>query len=662
MKTRNARVLFGLLLTVSLLVVLTPAQQPALLDDEGQIKQWRSDIEAMIENRPRPGSRAEADYLVSLTSLRKKLRDLLVEKRGAIKSKIINLKSRSTKEIQSYVAALETELQDVSSEVAALDQAVGGNVIVALVPTHKPSPAPAPTEEQKAFETVVKNLAVSDLKKAAAPDAVVESTLPQPGCTGDGDPNIALPSKYDIAICELAANINERKTRRILLSGDKGDLLPILIAKLLKTNGDESFVALVTEAQERRTDQQVGAGPNSTGTTSLVVKGGVPYFLGLAVENGGAVESRSDTTVTFRLNPAGVLNMFEKKGFITGFREAEKDPVMNFLRKTSVGLTFDTNRGNQPGVFTGDKQQLSAVSARVEFVNERDPRLKKYETEWEKFMADEGIKLAQQIYATTLSINSFGTSDSPESFNDPALQAWLVQTNQQIAIVDTSGPDVERINEYAKILRERADLLPVDLVRPETVSSISSFGRQFLAYAKKKNEILDKIAKGRIFTLEYNNKREVNAPDTSNFNFIAASGAGRRIDLTANGSLTFFHSRSLTSSDGPRTNRIRDFQFAGQVDIPFKVGEGQFEFWFSGRYERLLENAALATGVVAPHTKGDIAVGQFGLNIPVRGLGMKFPVSVTFANRTELVKEKTIRGNFGFTFNWDTLWSKLKPF
>lgn len=41
---------------------------------------------------------------------------------------------------------------------------------------------------------------------------------------------------------------------------------------------------------------------------------------------------------------------------------------------------------------------------------------------------------------------------------------------------------------------------------------------------------------------------------------------------------------------------------------------------------------------------------------------MKFPITLTFANRTELIKEKEIRGNFGFTFNWDTLFSKLKPY
>jgi hypothetical protein len=75
----------------------------------------------------------------------------------------------------------------------------------------------------------------------------------------------------------------------------------------------------------------------------------------------------------------------------------------------------------------------------------------------------------------------------------------------------------------------------------------------------------------------------------------------------------------------------------------------------------LLEDASAATGLTIPNTKGDIAVGQVGLNIPIKSLGMKFPITLTFANRTELIKEKEIRGNFGFTFNWDTLFSKLKP-
>jgi hypothetical protein len=188
---------------------------------------------------------------------------------------------------------------------------------------------------------------------------------------------------------------------------------------------------------------------------------------------------------------------------------------------------------------------------------------------------------------------------------------------------------------------------------------VTGYARQFQAYTEAKNSILDRIARARVFTLEYTNNRAVNAPDTSNFNFIAATGTGRRIDLTANASFTFFNKRPAAAS---LTNRFRDFQFAGQIDVPFTLGDvGRFEFWFSGRYERLLEDATTAAGINIPNTKGDIAVGQIGLNVPIRGLGLKLPIALTFANRTELIKEREIRGNFGFTFNWDTLLSKLKP-
>ena len=34
----------------------------------------------------------------------------------------------------------------------------------------------------------------------------------------------------------------------------------------------------------------------------------------------------------------------------------------------------------------------------------------------------------------------------------------------------------------------------------------------------------------------------------------------------------------------------------------------------------------------------------------------------SFANRTELIKEKEVRGNFGFTFNLDSLLARFKPF
>jgi hypothetical protein len=114
----------------------------------------------------------------------------------------------------------------------------------------------------------------------------------------------------------------------------------------------------------------------------------------------------------------------------------------------------------------------------------------------------------------------------------------------------------------------------------------------------------------------------------------------------------------------PQPRRVRDFQFAGGIDIPFgNVREfGQFVFFASGKYERLLENATTDLGQVLPNTQGDIGFVQMGLKIPVAKSGFKIPVSITFANRTELIKERTIKGNFGFTLDLDTIFSKFKPF
>ena len=672
MKIKVLNVLIAIVLVFTP-VINTRSQQRSLTPDE-QITQYRQDIRALGARTP--PVEARDGHRTALWKLRWELHTLLQQKIGALRKDILDLRS-STSSAQSaeYVRQLEKILGEVEIEANALSLELTGNPILAAAPAATPAPlaaatpisTPTPiglTSEQIFVKSAARRFTAETLRDAAAPPEVGQSELPPSACNDRGMPVLATASRYDRSICRLADNVRRAQdSQEILFSRDQAELFSILIAKLLKTRGGESYAALVTQAQEARVDQQIGAGPSTAGATSLVSKGGVPYLLGFAVENGAAEQTQEDTTVTFRINPAGAMKLFQSKGFITGFQETENDPVMKFLRKTSVGLSFDTGRGDNAGVFTGNRQQLSAISAQVEFFNERDPRNKKYEKEWEEFVANEGVALASRVWAST--IETFNFSDNkPGTFKDPALQAWLDQTNQLILAIDAGIGGVERTDEIARIVRRQADLLPVSLVSDETVASITRFAKQFEAYSTKKTAILDKIARGKIFSLDYLNKREVNSSDTSSFNFIGATGTGGGVDLTANGSFTLFHNRPLASSvTSSRPGRFRDFQFAGQALIPFRIKElGQFEFWFSGRYERLLTDATTIAGATLPGTSGDIAVGQFGLNIPIAMLGIKFPVSFTFANRTELVKEKEIRGNFGFTFNWDTLFSNLKPF
>jgi hypothetical protein len=46
--------------------------------------------------------------------------------------------------------------------------------------------------------------------------------------------------------------------------------------------------------------------------------------------------------------------------------------------------------------------------------------------------------------------------------------------------------------------------------------------------------------------------------------------------------------------------------------------------------------------------------------LSVKGSGVKIPLSLSYANRTELLKEKDVRGHVGVTFDMDVLSSVVR--
>jgi hypothetical protein len=58
--------------------------------------------------------------------------------------------------------------------------------------------------------------------------------------------------------------------------------------------------------------------------------------------------------------------------------------------------------------------------------------------------------------------------------------------------------------------------------------------------------------------------------------------------------------------------------------------------------------------------KGNLAIAQAKLTIPIKNTGIKIPLSFSWASRTELIKESDVRGHIGITFDMDTLVGLLK--
>lgn len=452
-------------------------------------------------------------------------------------------------------------------------------------------------------------------------------------------------------ICRTVNKVKDRKlgNPRMRLAANpsagmnlREDFFPLMIALLAR----EGRAQYVIDAENETVDTQVGSDASSAGSTSLVTKGSVPAILGFAVDNGGLLRSSDGSTITFRGNVAGLAKALAGKGFISGYDE--DSAAARFFRRTAFAFSFDTSRGNVPGTFTGSRQQISNYSAHLDLYNKRDARLPRYRDDWKTFLSTVSEAFVAQIGKSfdVLADTTTGT------WNDPALQSWYVVTN---AAIQSASPQ-----EVEAIMLAALTKAPTDLA-DTTITELRGFDQHFKAWLDGREAILDKIAKAPIISLDYVNDRPLNSPTLSKFNLIGELGFGPRLDLTFNGALTLFNKKPST----PGVGRVRDFQFATQLDVPFGeigLGLGKPVLSFAGRYERLMEDASTSAGTTLPNTRGDIGVGQIKLVIPIKNSGVRIPFSFSFANRTELVKEKEVRGNFGFTFDLDTIFAKFNPF
>ena len=271
---KNTKILTGILLVI--LANVLAAAQPT--NDQVQIERLRTNIQRLVANSPPAGTPDQGGFRSTLQNLRNQLRDLLVEKRGALKHRIHNLEGPDAlPEVLRHTQELRRDLEAVNNEIALITSQLGEAVGI-VVPPPAPVPAPGPPADEPGltndnppapgFERAVADLSPEELNAAAAPPEIAGSEAVVP-CGIDGRPIGNSFSQLDLAICDLARELNDDE-REITIAQDQLNLFTMLTAKLLKTkllNG-ESYSSFVTTAQEQRVDQQIGAEPSAGGATS----------------------------------------------------------------------------------------------------------------------------------------------------------------------------------------------------------------------------------------------------------------------------------------------------------------------------------------------------------------------------------------------------------
>jgi len=442
------------------------------------------------------------------------------------------------------------------------------------------------------------------------------------------------------------------------------DLLPYLqVAPQVPL---QSFLSQIEEA---RIDKQVGSANGSSGSTSLVSKGSVPALLGMAVENGALTRSVSGTAISFTVRPTGVIKALMKRGYLrsgpveyvreeNALKPSPSETWYRLLNRASASVSFDANRGNSPGTFTASQQQISGYSFRYDIVNHRDPRDPIYFKKWVDL-----ANTSQTQFATAL------TQLSAAMVATDAYKTWITQA--ELAIENAADSDVESavLEQVGKFER---NVLALPTLQSQLKNAIDA-GNQF---AKGRIALIERATKSPILEFEYSAARQSMAgsstststpatattaiPDLGTFKLIVAGHFLGTSEITANLSGTIFTSIPKTLSVG----RVRDFQAGAQTDIPLpEISDslGKPTLTLSGLFLSLLEEplgAAVSVNGQNVSRKGNIGFAQAKIEFKAKGTGVKVPLSVTYASRTELIKEKDVRASFGVTFDLDNLLAK----
>jgi len=416
-----------------------------------------------------------------------------------------------------------------------------------------------------------------------------------------------------------------------------------------------SLSAYTYLGETARTDKQTGASATSGGSTTLAEKPGIPLFLAYAIEHGAIEKAVSGNAMTLSGSLYGPLAL--------GGDTADKFQRYSFWRRIGYSATFNLSE-NQPSSLAGlNLKQVSEFSFRARILGDRSTRSKEFIKMWKDQVQPE-IKFRLDVITT-------GEADlvNKEEILWKAAQGLRTELvgeiSERLATL-TADSREERIAKIENLVLRALKTGLFDQIRdkkiPVSDSTKATLRSKTVPLLKKAHEDLEKTRarldqlveefnKSRLLTLEYTNHRTPLGSDYSEFKLLYAQPVRLdplRFDLIANAAVSTFH------KPDPALNqtRIRDFSFTlsaeGNAKSPFRSAVtsdvSKVTYSFSGRYERMKE------------TRQDIAVAQFKVELPI-SMGLSLPFSVTYANRTEYLNEKEVRGNFGFSLDLDKLYA-----
>jgi hypothetical protein len=504
-----------------------------------------------------------------------------------------------------------------------------------------------------------------------------------------------IPPECRAVLADLATAPAGPRLESVISDAFKLQRSPTCYARLFVARSSVTsagFADFVKRLESLRTDVQAGAGAGSGGSTNLASKGTTAKILSLAAEYGALTESVNRQVVTVQGSLDGPFAVAVRKNLMPycletsqGDKNCAGQSLYSALRRVSYSVSFNTGANTQtitgtaagqssgaaqPVTFTASGRQVSAWSARLVLWNARDNISKDFQTSWNKALGAAGA--AELNNAAKATIKPLEDLIAAAQLPADQYATWF-----DASVAALRGANLRDAATVDKVWKERVDLY-LDMVEkagPNVAAAALAFVRAMSRYDFEQRAFVEAIANKPVATLEYVNNRPAAAPATSSVRVIFDKGLGHGVSLTANGAFTVYD--SVQPQTIPGVSRLRDAQFALQVQKDLGTSSLLGAAAIAGTYYFQYQNSpailnvtpgalpsnitfiglpATATQVFA--SKGNLSIGQIRLVLGPGQSSVRFPLSISYSNRTELIPKPAWKAQVGVSYDFDALFAR----
>jgi hypothetical protein len=462
---------------------------------------------------------------------------------------------------------------------------------------------------------------------------------------------------------------------------------------------------------------QSGANASNSGTTNLVSKNLTPFLLSAASEYGGMTQSTSGQTTTLSGTLSGIPLAVESHTGAPLFAECTasfgsctKPKTLDRLSRFSYSVALSTagtaagsgtagaGQGNaQPVTLSGtgstSNYNVTQVTGKVAILRQypTSDALQKAVGNIDKTVSQNISDQAQKLSKVLEPIDR----PTQNQANSQAIKKELDDAAEAILQVYPSDP-AQAWDQAASHLSKAAQLAGQDYV-----SAIAAYLQAIAEYTSEEDLVFEATEnKAPTLSFEYDLNRPSNQPTNSNFKLVLGwtshkpaakpnqkpAAAGQKAagtdqqgtDTTGPWTLTLNATASIynnqPSASIPSAGRLRDVQVAAEADYKLSksvpiLGKPTFTgaFYYQDQTSPSILKAPISglpiTGL-SPSTnqvftqRGPIDIGQFKVSFGTTSSGISVPLSITIANRTELLTGMDVRGQIGISYSFDSLLPK----